>query len=141
MDEKKEAVLTGQQIAVLDDIFKGNMSEEGAVRNHNVSKVLYRKWLGDDVFADEIGHRTAALERQSKLIIAKLTSYAAVKLVNLMNSDKTEIVRKACFDTISFPIGTVGGGKGSKNESPMDAAGQFDSELAGRLLEMLAEDK
>jgi hypothetical protein len=49
-------------------------------------------------------------------------------------------VRKACLDAISFPAGTVEN-KGSKSESPTDAAGQFDSELAGRLLEMLAEEK
>jgi hypothetical protein len=140
MDEKKEAVLTGQQIAVLDDIFKGDMSEEDAVKKHNVSKQLYRKWLRDDAFADEIELRTASMQRQSRLIVAKLTSYAAIKLIGLMNSDKTEVVRKACLDTISFPAGAVDS-KGNKNESPMDAAGQFDSELAGRLLEILAEEK
>jgi hypothetical protein len=138
MDEKKEAVLTGQQIAVLDDIFKGDLSEEDAVKKHSVSKALYRRWLNDGAFANEIENRTASLQRQSKLIIAKLTSYAAVKLVEFMNSDKTDVVRKACFDTMSFSVETANG-KGSKSAN--DAAGQFDSELAGRLLGILAEEK
>ena len=140
MDEKKETVLTKQQIAVLNDIFNGKMSEENAVQKHKVTPRLYRKWLDDEVFADEIEFRTACLQRQSRLTVAKLMSFAAVKLVELMNSEKKELVRKACFDVISFPAGTVENND-SKSESPADAAGQFDSELAGRLLEMLAEEK
>jgi hypothetical protein len=138
MNEKTETVLAGQQIAVLDEIFKGDISEEDAVKKYKVSKALYRKWLNDSAFANEIENRTASLERQSKLIIAKLTSYAAVKLVEFMNSDKTEVVRKACFDTMSFSTGAANG-KGSKSAN--DTAGQFDSELASRLLEILAEEK
>ncbi len=140
MDETKETVLTKQQIAVLDDIFFGNTSEDVVIKKHKVSTEVYCGWLNDGAFADEIEFRTGCLQRQSRLVQAKLTSYAAVKLLDLMNSEKTEVVRKACLDTISFPAGTVEN-QSSKSEVTNEAAGQFDSELAGRLLEMLAEEK
>ena len=140
MDETKETVLTKQQVAVLDDIFEGDLREEGAVKKHEISSQLYRKWLNDDVFADEFEFRIATLQRQGRLMLAKLASFAAIKLADLMGSGKPEIVRKTCLDLTSFTTGIVDA-KCGKSESPADTPGQFDQELAGRLLDMLAEGK
>ena len=140
MDEKKQADLTDRQIALLDDLFSSKMSEEGSIKKHKVSSQLYRQWLNDDAFADEFEFRMTALERRNRLIVAKFAPYAAVKLIDQMESDKPENVRKACLEIISYCGRSVVDGPG-KTEIPNDAAGQFDAEVAGRLLEILAEGK
>ena len=140
MDENEKTVLSKQQIAVLDDLFGGQMGEEDVLRKHKVGCQLYRKWLNDDAFADQLEFRMESLQRQGRLMVAKLAPYAAVKLVELMDSDKVEIVRKACLDAKSLPAGSAAS-EGNKSERTKDTAGQLDSELAGRLLDILAEGK
>jgi len=75
--------LSKRQLAVIEEMFSGELDEQGVLDKHKVSRNLYNKWLADGAFADEFDRRTASARRQGELIIAKYASLAAAKLVQL----------------------------------------------------------
>ena len=134
---RKQRKLTPRQLSVITDLFEGGLDEAGILAKHKVSTRLYRAWLADELFADELAFRIESTRRAGELIIARYTPTAAAKLVGLIDSDKAETVRKACLDILSG---------GSKKDTTTTESGDSDEnqpalppELASKLLTVLAE--
>jgi len=139
MNRKKQ--LQKKQRAVLDDLFRGELEEQAILEKHKVKMAVYDRWHANEFFAAEFARRMEALNRQSELIIAKYRALAAVKLVQLTESDKEETARKACLDIISLPTLSnekleqpTGVQKDSEKSLP-----QLPPETANKLLAVLAE--
>ena len=135
--------LTKRQLALLEDLFVGELDEHAILDKYNVSENLYNKWLADDRFIEQYSDRIARAYRQSELIIAKYAPLAAAKLVQLTESDKAETARKACLDILSLP--TFAGrntvtSTDSAASGPLES-GQLSAETASRLLAALAEEQ
>lgn len=101
MNGNKEQ-LSKRQIAVMDDLFSGQLDEPAVLDKHKVSRRLYDKWQGCENFAAQYGRRIAVLNLQSERIIARYTGLAAAKLVELTESENPETARKTCMDIISL---------------------------------------
>ena len=141
MDEEKK--LSKKQLAVIDDLFSGELDEQALLRKHKVRRSIYNKWQCSQAFTDEFEQRIAALNRQGRLIIARYASVAAAKLVQLTESEGQETARKACLDIINLPQPT--GDRANPAEGPQQdseqQANQLSPETAARLLAALAEGK
>ncbi|MHC4215739.1 MAG: hypothetical protein ACYSWP_20520 [Planctomycetota bacterium] len=129
--------LTKRQMAVIDELFTGGMDETEVLARHNVSTRLYRAWLDDELFADELKFRIDSARRSGELIIARYTPVAAAKLVGLIDSDKDETVRRACLDIMSAGRQTDAAttDQDDSNENQPD----LPPELATKLLAVLAQ--
>ena len=132
--------LDKRQQRVIDDLFSSGLDEAGVLAKHGVSRHVFRKWVTEKVFVDEIRFRTEYAQQQSRLIIARYAPLAAAKLVQLTESEKEETARRACLDIISLPYAT----KADKGASPEELEGGDESSLspeaASRLLAALAEE-
>ncbi len=139
--------LSKRQLAVIDELFRGELDEQAVLDKHKVSRGLYNKWLADsDVggFTDEFDRRIESAFRQSTALIARYAPLAAAKLVQLIGSDKEETVRKACLDIISMPVFSrdkklPAKGESESAEAPLQNG--LSAEAASRLLSALAEEK
>jgi hypothetical protein len=143
----REKSLSRRQLAVIDDLFAGELEEHAVLTKHKVSDRLYDKWLADERFSEALSWRISRAHRQSQLIVARYAPLAAAKLVQLTESDSQETARKACLDIISracfspqvYPGGPNPqinlGAKYLDSEAPPDLA----PETASRLLAALAE--
>jgi len=101
MDSNKEN-LSKRQLAVMEDLFGGQLDEPAVLEKHKVSRRLYNKWQACENFAAQYGRRIAVLNLQSERIIARYGGLAAAKLVELTESENPETARKACMDIISL---------------------------------------
>ena len=144
----KAKQLTKRQLAVLADLFAGELNEQAVLDRHKVSSKLYNRWLADEQFADEFDRRIASAYRQSEFIIARYAPLAAAKLVQLTESDKDETARKACLDILS----QIANGKSqianadSRQAIPVAELSDLPTEqlppqTVSRLLAALAEEK
>jgi hypothetical protein len=133
----KERKLTKKQMTVIEDLFEGGLDEAGVLAKHKVSTRLYRAWLGDEFFADEIRFRIESARRTGELIIARYTPVAAAKLVGLIDSDKDETVRRACLDILEAgrQQDTATSDSAPSNEHQPD----LPPDVASKLLEVLAQ--
>ncbi|MBW8016862.1 MAG: hypothetical protein FVQ82_11795 [Planctomycetes bacterium] len=128
--------LSKRQLDVIDDLFKGSCNETKVMKKHKVSRGVYRKWLGDENFVDELAFRVESAKRQSEMIMAKHAPKAADKLVTLTDSEKEETARKACLDVMTHPM-TLNSSKAESKNVPDN----ISTETAGRLLRALAKDE
>ena len=138
MVRKKKNDLTPRQLAVLDDLFSGQMSEVEVLKKHNISLKVYQKWIGQEQFSGQFSFRIDSARRQGKLIVARFIPAAAAKLVELTGSDKEETSRKACLDIMSIPFGEDKFAEVKETEQEVLSEG-LDDRLAGKLLRSLAE--
>ena len=142
MPEAKQ--LTKRQLAVIEDLFGGELDEQAILDKYKLSRELYNKWRNDDSFTEQFERRIADAYRQSTVLIARYAPVAAAKLIQLTESDKPETARKACLDIISMPTLTANR-KAQPSDEPQPADTQppasLNAQTAGRLLAVLAEEK
>lgn len=141
----KSKQLSTKQLAVIEDLFSGELGEQAVLDKYKVSRNLYNKWLANEVFAEQFDQRIAGAYRQSTVFIARNAPLAAAKLVQLAESGKEETARKACLDIISFPSRTGSLADAApasvKNSQLQKDSPELSTEAAGRLLAVLAEEK
>jgi len=136
--------LTKRLLAVIEDLFSGELDVQAVLDKHNVSGNLYGKWQSDDNFVEQFDRCIAGAYRQSTALIARYAPLAAAKLIQLTESDKAETARKACLDIISMPAATANrknrsDGEPQHSDTPPPAS--ITERTAGRLLAVLAEEK
>jgi len=140
---KRRKYVRKKQTAVLDDLFNGEFDEQTVLSKHNVTRGVFSKWLSNERFAEEFSRRVAWAYWQSEALIARYSAVAAVKLVELTESDKPETARRACLDILSLPRQKAQ--KVSVSVKAESIAGkrtrQLSPEVASRLLAALAESK
>jgi hypothetical protein len=136
--------LTKKQLALIEDLFAGELDEQAILGKYKLSRKLYNQWRNDDSFAEQFEKRITDAYRQSDVLIARYAPVAAAKLIQLTESDKPETARKACLDIISMPILTANR-KAQPSGEPQPADTRLpislNAETAGRLLAVLAEEK
>lgn len=135
--------LSKRQLAVIRDLFNGELDEQAVLDKHKISRNIYDKWLADEQFSEQLRERITSSHRQSELIIARYAPLAAAKLVQLTESENQETARKACLDIISLPPATT---KKNQATSASEPAGeqegqQLSDETVSRLLAVLAEQE
>jgi hypothetical protein len=142
--------LSKKQLAVIEDIFAGELTEQAILNKHKVSRNVYNKWLADECFRQRFDERVASAYRQSELIRARYAPLAAAKLVELMGSDKPETVRKACLDVISFRAQQANLSKNDSHAGTLDQSAsnvtepnlpQLSNETASKILSILANEQ
>jgi hypothetical protein len=133
--------LSKKQLAVIDDMFSGELDEQVIPDRHGISRFILNKWLTDEDFQAEFSRRIAGCHRQSQFIIARYGPLAAAKLVELTESDKEETRRKACLDIISLPKLTKKNSSVKEQTEQEELTNQLPAQTAAKLLAMLAEEK
>jgi len=138
----KRKKLSKKQLAVIDDLFSGELDEQAVLEKHKVNRNVYNGWLADGLFACEFDRRIMSAHRQSAALIAKYAPLAAAKLVQLTESEKVETARRACLDIISLQT-LLDKRMDPPNESQSDQTNplqQITEQRAGRLLAALAQE-
>jgi len=98
--------LTKRQSAVIEQLFNGELSEQQVLEKYRVSRTLFSRWLGDELFVREFERRITSARLAGQALIARYSLVAAAKLVALTESQNPETARKACLDVISLPAKT-----------------------------------
>ena len=134
--------LSRKQLAVIDDLFTGDFSIEQLLEKHNLSRSVYHKWLGDELFCGEFDRRITTTAMQAKALIAGYSLTAAARLIALTDAENPETARKACLDIISLPKQAADKKlTGADDDSGDETLERLAPELAERLLAALAEQK
>ena len=135
----RRSSLSKKQLAVIDEMFTGELDTDAILAKHNVTRRQYDKWLSDENFKSEFTHRIEWLNLQSQALIARYASLAAAKLVALTDSEKEETRRKACLDIISLPR-LAAQKQTAPADSDIEPVENLHPDTASRLLEALAKE-
>ena len=91
-----------RQLVLIADFFAGDLSQAQILTKHRVSEQTYRAWQHDPDFIEEYERRIASAYRESTALLARFSTTAANRLIELTSSPKHEIARRACLDIISL---------------------------------------
>ena len=144
----KPKALSAKQLAVIDDLFEGRIEEPDMLKNHNISRKLYDKWLTDEDFNEHLDRRMAWEYRRCEFMLAHYARVAASNLVRLTDCEKEESARKACIDIITMRANLLAGNSSSGTTAlPTDntklllESPSLSPETTSKLLAVLAEEK
>jgi hypothetical protein len=133
--------LTKRQRTLLDDLFTGLDNQQQALEKHKISASLYNRWLTEENFAAEYERRLHYARRQGELLIARYSSVAAAKLIELTQSANGETSRKACLDIITLlRPDSAKTDPGASVQENSDTPCELSPDLASRLLAALVAD-
>ena len=135
----KRKTLSSKQTAVINDLFAGELDEGQVLGKHKISRNVYNKWLSSSGFVEELNRRIESLTFQSRILIARYSSLAAAKLIELTESKSQETARKACLDIISLPKAD----KQDQQEQDLNedsSAEQLSQGATSKILAVLAEE-
>jgi hypothetical protein len=135
--------LSAKQLAVIDDLFVGELEEQAILENHNISRKLYEKWLADEIFNSRLDWRVVWEYRRSEFMLAYYTRVAVSNLVKLTDCKTPEAARKACIDIITMRANLLVGipATPGDNPTPVPESPNFSPETTGKILAVLAEQK
>ena len=135
--------LNAKQLAVIEDLFAGESEEHAILKNHNISRKLYDKWLTDEGFIEHLDRRMVWEYRRGELMLARFVRKSVSNLMDLTKSKQSETARKACIDIITISGNCLSCRQSAQVDNPAGSpeAQPFTSETAGRLLSVLAEAK
>ena len=133
--------LSSKQLAVIEELFSGKLDEQEILNKFKVGRKLYNKWLADEAFSEYFDRRIAASYRRSAALIARSVPQAANALVQLAESQKGDVARKACLDIISMSMSANKDMQQSaRSQDKVDSpAPELSEQTASRLLAALAE--
>jgi hypothetical protein len=132
--------LSRKQFRFIDALCANKSKEHSILARHKVSRQLYRKWLSDAKFCEELNQAVAGGYRRSTFMLARNALLAAERLIDLTQSKSEEVRRKACMDIITMKPPTFQpttfAASGDKDEQPSPISPQ----KASRVLAVLAEE-
>jgi len=138
----EEKPLSAKQLAVIDDLFEGELKEQEILKKHKLNIKLYNKWLADEAFISHLDRQTAWEYRRSELMLARKARDAVSNLAGLTKSGQPETARKACLDIITISANRSAGSSATKADNPAPPESpNFSPETAGKLLAVLAEEQ
>ena len=137
MTHRTNARLTKKQLYFINLLAKGTDFDEAAVQS-GIAPSTLRKWLSSEPFTAELAFRRDIARRQSELLLGRFATTAASKLIALLESEKEEIVRKACLDILNLTDKQT---ENASEHTPPKPIAPLDSRTAEKLLNLLAEQK
>lgn len=137
----KIKLLTKRQLEVIEDLFDSDQKETEILKKHNLSRIIYNKWLEDKNFVEEFDKRVAAAHRRTAANIARGISKAINNLVDL-SAGEGETARKACLDILALQdqINTEPQQQHEFSEHSNSPKSSLSDEEASRILAALAQE-
>jgi len=128
-------MLTKKQRNVARVLYEGKLSEREIVEKFGISERLLGRWLGQAEFQKELVRLCESSVRETRCIISRWGPVAAMKLAELIGSEKPDTARRAALDLIDRCLNNSAEG-GEKNES---AGEEMSDEEAEKMLLTLAK--
>jgi hypothetical protein len=93
-------MLTRKQKQVARALYDGQMTEEEVLREYKINRALLERWQGQPGFQLELDRLCEAAGRETRLVLARFGPIAALRLAELVGSDKPDVARRAALDLV-----------------------------------------
>ena len=137
----KSKYLTGNQRAVLADLFSGKFTVQEVLDKRKVTRRTYYRWHGQECFAAEFKRLLELSRNEYQLVFAHYAPDIAMKLVSLTTADKDETARKACMDVIANHDRKIKHKSENETKPKEEPLIDLSPEVASKMLALLAEEK
>ena len=141
-------MLTQRQRAAAKALFEGLLTETQILKQYRLSPTTWQQWLQTEEFKQELQEHCQSAIRETCFIITRYGPIAALKLAELLGSDKPDVARRAALDLIDRCLNQTPDKNQDDQElskrnmlrlEPQSDRPEFSDEQARRMLLALAE--
>jgi len=93
-------MLRKRQIEVAQQLYEGRLTEDEILEQFKLSRKILRKWLATEEFQKELEDLHERSRREAQFAIARYAPVAALRLAELVGSEKADIARRAATDLV-----------------------------------------
>ncbi len=93
-------MLTRKQKKVAGALFEGKLSLVEIIGEYRLSTVVFEKWLNSGEFRGELDRLARIREMETEYTLQRFGPLAALKLAELLGSDRPDTARRAAVDVI-----------------------------------------
>ena len=93
-------MLTKKQKLVAGALFEGKLSLVEIIGEYRLSTVVFEKWLNSGEFRGELDRLARIREMETEYTLQRFGSLAALKLAELLGSDKPDTARRAAVEVL-----------------------------------------
>ncbi|MFA6187342.1 MAG: hypothetical protein WC770_09085 [Phycisphaerae bacterium] len=139
---KEANIVTTRQLQVIDELFASGGNENAVLQKFSISPEKWKRWRTQQPFNRAIEAKMKALNQHGQMLLLQHSSWASARLLELCNSDKDEVSRKACLNVLQLNNETVEKNTLPESEEPQTNEEEkmpFTDEQASRMLAILAE--
>ena len=130
-----------KQRQVAQAIFEGQMGMREILDKFNLTPVIFERWLQTDEFQRELECWRKLRELETEFTIHRYGPLAALKLAELLGSEKPDTVRRAAVDLINRCLGSAVKTEGAaEDKNEPELTDQQAREMVLTLAESMRED-
>ena len=131
--------LNKKQKLVAEALYKGECREEEIAEKYGVPVSRLHLWLEQDDFKAELGRLCQASLRETRFTIARYGPIAALRLAELLGSEKEDTARRAALDMIDRSLKTHEGDSSDGEGATDSEESQLTDDQVRQMLLKLAE--
>jgi hypothetical protein len=131
-------IITTRQLRAIDEFFAANGDENEVLKNFSISPARWKRWQTQQPFNRAFEAKMSALNRQGQVILLQNTSWVTARLLELCNSPKEEVSRKACLNVLQLNNETIEKNITPETDEPRQT--NLTHEQAAKILAVLSED-
>ena len=129
-------MLTKRQRQVTRALCEGQMNEPELLKHYRLTPRVFNRWLKSEEFQEELDRLREGYHRETFDIISRFGPIAALKLAELVTTDKPDVARRAALNVIDRCLTRSPSTTVSCDKSAPEA---LSDEQAQDILEILAE--
>ncbi|MFA6176247.1 MAG: hypothetical protein WC765_06690 [Phycisphaerae bacterium] len=132
-------IVTNRQLQAIDELFVSGGNENAVLQKFSISLSKWKRWRSQQPFSRALEAKMKTLNQNGQMLLLQHSSLASARLLELCNSEKEEVSRKACLNVLQLNSETV-----EKIPLQQDDAGDTKTNLtdeqAEKILAVLSED-
>lgn len=101
-------MLTKRQLTIAQAVYEGQLDEKQIRKRFRISPRQLKKWMQGEEFQQELLRLCENTMRQTRFILSRFGPIAALRLAELIGSDKPDVARRAALDMIEKSLAQSG---------------------------------
>ena len=100
-------IVTTRQLQAIDELFASGGNENAVLQKLSISFSKWKRWQTQQSFNVAIGAKMKTLNQNGQMLLLQHSSWVSARLLELCNSEKEEVSRKACYNVLQLNNETV----------------------------------
>jgi hypothetical protein len=133
-------IVTTRQLLAIDELFASGGDKNAVLQKFSISPSKWKRWQTQQPFNRALEAKMKTLNQNGQMLLLQHSSWVSARLLELCNSEKEEVSRKACYNILQLNSETVEKIPPQPDDDAEDTKTNLTDEQAAKILAVLAED-
>jgi hypothetical protein len=131
-------IVTNRQLLAIDELFASGGDKNAVLQKFSISPEKWKRWRTQQPFNRALEAKMKTLNQNGQMLLLQHSSWASARLLELCNSEKEEVSRKACLNVLQLNSETIEKIPPQQDDAE-DTKTNLTDEQAAKLLAVMAD--